>query len=262
MARLDLTFRLSSCQLELTSNNQDLIWSVFGLISLIWLDFVCFGQDDFIAPIPLEAPKAKAAGPGSIEDPRGVGRDRRVAVSKHKAKAKLPPPTKASSSAASSSAAKARAPPPKPKFAPPSPPSPIDFGEPVAPAPIASVPAGPPRRAKKEKPVIPAIGGRGSVVYENYTAPTMMASYGNWQFNCINCPKADGCQRTMGRGPRNTRRHGDLEPLGFLHVWHDTPPRPDKSHRKTNPRDEDVDSFIANHGDELRALANAFYTEP
>lgn len=226
---------------------------------MIWFDFDRFGQDELVLPLPVDVPKAKADA-SSADDPRGAWR---VPASKHKAmattKAKAPP-AKASSSAASSSAAKAKAPPP-PKPAPPSPDSPIEeLGDPVAPAPIAAPTSK--RRDAKKKDFVPGVGGRGEVYFELYTAPTMVSAYGNWQFNCSNCPQGAGCTRTMGLGPRNTRRHGDLEPLAYLHAWHETPPDPVKGHRKTNPRDEDVDNFFAHNHEELRALANMFYPAP
>ena len=59
---------------------------------------------------------------------------------------------------------------------------------------------------------------------------------------------------------RKNIRAGELEPLAFLHVWRDTPPAPDTTHRLTPVPREPVLAYLAEHQAELQALANVFLT--
>ena len=47
---------------------------------------------------------------------------------------------------------------------------------------------------------------RDGTVYKNYT---------------ILCTRHPGCKKTKGRSDGNMRRHGELQPLAFLHAWLD-----------------------------------------
>jgi hypothetical protein len=233
---------------------------------------------------------------GSDADPRGTHRVARRAKASAKASsstAPAPKPSGAKASGAKASGAKAsgakssgakasgakasgakatgakatakkaapKAPAPKMPAAPPPPPA--DSDDDFAPAPPPPPPAkvaplflgGPPKRAKRyPKKEGWAIGG-GQVFFDKeYVAPVLGArAYSNWRFVC---PHHPDCQRTLGFGVANTRNHGNLEPLAFLHAWRDVPPGP-RGHRKTHPEQEAVTAFYHDHLAELQALAVA-----
>ena len=103
----------------------------------------------------------------------------------------------------------------------------------------------------------PAAGG-GEIFYEDYVDPHTGKMYSNWIFKCHRCPKSAKCERTKGCVPTNMH-HGFLEPLAFLHVWHDTPPGK-KGHRLTAVNQEDVIAYLNTHKDELQAEWHQFAT--
>ena len=117
---------------------------------------------------------------------------------------------------------------------------------------------------REPRDYIPAIGG-GHACFREYTAPGALAGTAfaragcdNWMFKC---PHHHNCFRTMGLGPTNTRR-GVLEPLAFLHVWRDTPPDPEKGHRKTPVDDALVERFLNENRAALQAMQDHFGLSP
>lgn len=243
-----------------------------------------YSQVDFVLPgMPRKKAKSAALVIGGDEDPRGLLRLADVAERAAAAKAKVAP---APSGVAAKGKAKGKAlaaaplapaakPPPKAKgkatgkakapalagsgLAPPPPPkaassSHDDFV--VVKAAGKAVPvAAAPREERGWKPAL----GEGKVCYKEYRAFGVGDVYRNWIFSC---PHHGGsCQRTLGVVPRNTRHHGDLEPLAFLHVWRDVPPGP-QGHRKTNPKPEDVTAFFNAYQGELAELAAQWADTP
>ena len=208
------------------------------------------------------------------EDPRAAVRDAEVAAAKAKPKAKAPPVPakkesgkgkgkgkhkKGTSSGGGTGAvvpgpAPPLPPPPLPPPAAPPPPAPYDF------APASSSGGGgaepPPKKAKSravDKKYKPAIGG-GDAYYDEYPNPETGNVYMNWQFKC---PHHHGCERVRGVNPRNTAKHGFLEPIAFLHAWRDTPPG-ENGHRRTDPSPAAVEAFFVAHGGELNTLFEQF----
>lgn len=41
-------------------------------------------------------------------------------------------------------------------------------------------------------------------------------TYNRWR---VKCPAHDDCFKHRNRGPRQTKRHGELEPIAYLGVW-------------------------------------------
>ena len=60
---------------------------------------------------------------------------------------------------------------------------------------------------------------------------------------------------SKGASPENSKRHGDIEAMAFLHARRDTPIiQQSKSHRFHDPTDAEVDRIVADHRVELEAL--------
>ena len=235
---------------------------------------------------------AIAHGPGSDEDPRGSDRIAKAAAlpagsstdvvakalpaakalplpagsssdvfppakAKSPAKAKAPAKTKAGAKAKAGVAepppvlkAKAKAPPPL--VAPPA--EDLDFGPAGDVVPDPPVPVRGRRRTTAPRKMVDAIGG-GQVNFTEYPDPHTGRVYANWLFQC---PHHPGCERVLGLGARNTRRHGPLEPLAFLHVWRDVVPE-ERGHRLTPVRDAAlVSRFFTDHESELNAIFEQF----
>lgn len=195
-------------------------------------------------------PLAGQGDSGDEKDPRGASR----------AKAKA----KASSAKASGPSGSSGDPPPPPKAAPPKaappPPPPLAeesdievfaLGQSAAPKSSATSRR---RGNAPKKEYIAAIGG-GQVRYEDHVHRDGTV-YSNYHFLC---PHHDDCSRTMGLGPRNTKRHGPLEPLAFLHAWRDLPPG-EQGHRKTPVPQALVTAFFLEHETEMEAIWSHFAT--
>lgn len=239
----------------------------------MFLNSVCSQCCEEAYALPGQIPKAKASSGGSVgvggdDDPRGLLRiaDAKAPPAKRasgKGKAKAPSSSTGSKAKSSSRAPSPSAlPPPPPKSAPP--PVHDSDDDMVLPASSSSaakatpMAAGPSSRMREGREFKAAIGG-GQVVYKEYNNFAIGTSYRNWIFKCNKCPVAESCQRTMGLGPRNTSRHGSLEPLAYLHAWRDTPPGP-QGHRKTNPKAPAVTQFFNDNRAELQALEDIFLT--
>ena len=82
--------------------------------------------------------------------------------------------------------------------------------------------------------------------------------YKNWTFKCPN-PDHGACERVMGVSTRNTRNHGHLEPLAYLHVWRDLVPGP-YGHRLTNAEQPAVTEFFLANEERLEELWSQFAT--
>ena len=105
-----------------------------------------------------------------------------------------------------------------------------------------------PRPAK-----IKALGG-GHVLFHEFKDPATGKIYPNWRFWC---PHHANCQKTLGVVPKNTRPHGDLQPLATLHVWRDQPPGP-KGHIFTSSPPKAVAEFMAKHKAALQSLEDHY----
>ena len=120
---------------------------------------------------------------------------------------------------------------------------------PPAPAPPAPAPPAPPvgaasaRRQPKRRDYAPAIGG-GFCFYEAYVGGSSSNSYDNW---IMTCPRHEHCQKTRGVGAFSTRRHGELEPLAFLHAWRDMDVPPGRTHRRCTPTQVAIDHQMGEH---------------
>lgn len=80
----------------------------------------------------------------------------------------------------------------------------------------------------------------------------------HWVGYCNRCPK--GCHKRRGIVPAHERVHGEIEPLAFLHAWHDMewPSKPTvPSHPRDNPTPADVTRMAELHRDELLAVCRA-----
>ena len=103
---------------------------------------------------------------------------------------------------------------------------------------------------------LPAVGG-GECSYQEYSSAAGV-TYKNWSFLCPKCPKSDGCKKTRGVGPYSTKRHGDLEPLAFLHAWRDVAVPCGKTHRHISPSAEEIDAEIVRNRDAFKDLHAMF----
>ena len=111
------------------------------------------------------------------------------------------------------------------------------------PAPLAGVRAAPARRQPMRRDYVPAIGG-GFCYYEAYAGGSSGKPYENW---IMTCPRHANCQKTRGIGAFSVRRHGELEPLAFLHAWRDMDVPPGRPHRHCTPTKLEIDGQMAEH---------------
>jgi len=233
-------------------------------------------DDDIVRlPIrPLPAPKAHPRGP-SGRHPKAKPR----AAAKTGAGAPLPLPSVAGGPVVE----------PVPPGGPPLPvpPGPAPGPAPgpplpAPPSPSAPVPGGAPEplddddRVQLGRRVRPRVGSRGpargpedladwvvgiggvEVRHEKeYIPPGHTEPYVNWQIRCRKPTCKKQCGRTRGVTARNMKRFGMIEPLAFLHAWHDIPWTPAweaPTHRGCDPTPETVEAIVRNHQDELERL--------
>ena len=74
----------------------------------------------------------------------------------------------------------------------------------------------------------------------------------NWLMRCRNC--SSNCNKRRGATPAHEKNYGLIEPLAFLHAWHDMewPTAPNKTtHALNNPSQEAVSRFAEDHREEL-----------
>jgi len=134
---------------------------------------------------------------------------------------------------------------------PPLPPLETDEDLVVVPGPPAAVePRGRAQGRVLER--VDAIGG-GWFIFDNYSRKGKL--YPNYTLNCLTCPRTTGCQKTKGASAANTARHGDIEPLAFLHAWRPTPIiNVAHTHAWHDPSSSEVDAIVERHRGELEAL--------
>ena len=90
------------------------------------------------------------------------------------------------------------------------------------------------------------------MTYKDYRNPHTGKHYPNI---ILKCPHHHvGCEKTKGMTPANSKVHGDIEALLFLHAWADVPPRPGKTHRASSPTREQVAAYAEEHKEELRPI--------
>ena len=212
--------------------------------------------DEFEIVIPKFRKPITDHGGDNDDDPRGASRSVGVqAKAKAKAIASVPAggSVVASGGASSSSGPPAAVPLPAPG-------GDIEMeihGGPGGPA-IPKAPAAMRgRRQGPQKKPVSAIGAGdpGTVRYEDHVKRDGTV-YSNWQMICPH-HRDIKCVRTLGLGPTNTRRHGPLQPLAFLHVWRDLPPGED-GHRKTDPTQAQVTAYFNEHKSELEGIWEQF----
>jgi len=138
---------------------------------------------------------------------------------------------------------------------PPAPPSP-----PATATGIIAGPAEPPTdtlpRRRIGRKWIPALNG-AQIQYSEYKVPYTNSTYRNY---IIKGPTPSGeiKSKTHGRVPQYTRRHGDIEPIAFLHCWllKWNPAQVLRRRSDGDPSDEEVDAFVLDHRQELEDLFN------
>ena len=228
-------------------------------------------EEGFQFVLPRPKAKVHAIDMGPIdqpdpEDPRALIRaadekEGKGRVVKSKSETTAAPPKKGSGKGAGKTKGKAPAVGP-PVLGPPLPPpaAPAPLPEPPAPAFEFGVPAKAiraPAKARSGRNVRrkfkPAIGG-GGAFYDEFPNPDTGSVYKHWRFQC---PHHDNCEKVWGVIPKNTRMHGFLEPIAYLHVWRDTPPGA-SGHRLTEADPDAVTRFFNEHQVELEALFNEF----
>ena len=153
---------------------------------------------------------------------------------------------------------------PDPSGAPGGPPGVVD-PPPLSPAPVEDDPDGiaggapaiPEPQAKQKQKLggdfLPALDG-ATIRFQPYPDPETGKVYANYT---LKCPRPDcvGCVKTKGDTPANTRKHGHLEPLAFVHAWIQVrDPRGIKTHRNTNPSEAEVATYANERRDELQDL--------
>ena len=118
-------------------------------------------------------------------------------------------------------------------------------------------------KARARRDTVPdfhdGIGGL-QVRYEgSYDAPGAdPGKFLNWQIKCNNPDHKKGCMKKRHVTPLNTKRHGPIEPLAYLHAWVPTPPPPGGTHTclACKPSQDAVDAFVEAHRGELQALVD------
>ena len=114
-----------------------------------------------------------------------------------------------------------------------------------------------PRRGLDRPPLDFKDGLDGArIAYDNYVHPKSGKEYKNYIISCDGRGHGN-CYKTRGALPAAIRRHGDLEPLAFLHSWRPCvwPSRPGvPTHRRENPSQAEVGAYFAAREAELRVV--------
>ncbi|CAK0911592.1 unnamed protein product [Prorocentrum cordatum] len=118
---------------------------------------------------------------------------------------------------------------------------------------LALVPVGAaagPARARREAIRPFSVGLDGvEVRYDDYVGPDPAASWSpNWM---LKCPRHPRCFKKRHVTERSTAKHGDIEPLAYLHAWISVEPEEGKTHPQKNPPAADVDNFASLRGAEI-----------
>jgi len=92
------------------------------------------------------------------------------------------------------------------------------------------------------------------IQYKAYAKNDGSKPYRNYIMTCTRHP---GCQRTHGRIPKWMKRHGELEPLAWLHAWEAVEVPPDRAHNGVDPKDAEVDSWMETRAGDLQVLFEA-----
>jgi len=80
--------------------------------------------------------------------------------------------------------------------------------------------------------------------------------YRNFRITCIVCPRYKACAKVKGPPEGNEGPEADIQTLAFLHAWRLMHiPGDALSHRRLNPKDEEVQSYLDYHREELVELA-------
>ena len=89
-----------------------------------------------------------------------------------------------------------------------------------------------------------------------YTTPKGVQFKANWQIKCVypGCPR--GCHKTRSVTDAFTAAAGDIEPLAYLHKWTETPADENKTHGRTDPRQEEVVAMAEARRDAFQAVYN------
>jgi hypothetical protein len=87
--------------------------------------------------------------------------------------------------------------------------------------------------------------------FKQYLAPGAAHPVPNWYMKCNH---HGSCGKRKGTNAKATATHGDIEPIAFLHAWHELPwPRPGgkPTHALENPSADAVDAMVAMYADEF-----------
>jgi len=117
------------------------------------------------------------------------------------------------------------------------------------------LPAEPPAKKQKIEGVFSDGLDGAKIMYKLYPDPhNVEKTYPNYTLQCPR-PGCKGCTKVKGETPGNTKRHGVLEPIAYLHAW--IPCRDAKgvkTHRNCDPTPEEVDAYVARNRDRLQEL--------
>ena len=97
---------------------------------------------------------------------------------------------------------------------------------------------------------VPALEGAVIGYTGDYVTPAGVL-YQNYTIKCLRHPS---CCKTMGRGPQNVKRFGELGILAALHVWLSLPDDPSKTHPQVNPAKVPSLEYMEEHREELSVL--------
>ena len=96
-----------------------------------------------------------------------------------------------------------------------------------------------------------------------YRQPQQRASQRRWSIIKGPCKSGEQRTKTRGRLPEFIERHGEIEPLAYLHCWllrmDSAAPRARRS--ENDPTADDVTAFVAEHREELERLQRLLVRE-
>ena len=108
------------------------------------------------------------------------------------------------------------------------------------------------KRKKEDRVFVDCLDGCRAT-YKDYIDKHTGKHYPNIIMRCPHCPPG-ACEKTKGMTPGNSKRHGAVEALLYLHTWADIPPAPGKTHRNTSPTREQVDAYAVDHKEAMRPV--------